>query len=78
MQTNDVEISGIDSRELSAIAFAILAAKLAKLMDESQRAIQDAALIEAYTLFRVSSPESLECFLSINFPIIKEERTHES
>ena len=79
MQTNKlndseggVKVNEIDSKDIAAIGFVIIANKLAKLTKTSQLEIQQDTLIEAIQLFKVSSPESLECFLKMNFPVIKE------
>jgi len=73
MQTDKVEteIELIDARDIAAIAFIILANRLAKITEESQVKIQEHALIEAATMFKICSPEGLECLLSMNFPIIQ-------
>jgi hypothetical protein len=73
MQTSKtgIETELIDTRDIAAIAFIILANRLAKITEESQVKIQEHALIEAAAMFKLSSPEGLECLLSMNFPIIQ-------
>jgi len=84
MQTNELndseggaEVSEINARDIAAIGFIILANKLAKLTNTSQLEIQHSTLIEAFRLFKVSSPETLDCFLLMNFPVIREVIPHE-
>ncbi len=73
MQTSksEHELELIDTKDIAAIAFVILAKKLANITEESQMRIQEHALIEATTLFKMCSDEGLECFLAMNFPTIQ-------
>lgn len=72
------ELDQFDTRNIAAIAFVILANQVAKKTGESQLEIQSKLIIEAYKLFKASSPEGLECFLAINFPTIIEKAEDEN
>lgn len=72
------ELDQFDTRNVAAIAFVILAKQVARKTGESQLEIQRDVLIEAYNLFKASSPEGLQCFLAINFPTIIEKAEDEN
>ncbi|WP_019487435.1 hypothetical protein [Kamptonema formosum] len=61
-----------DTRNIAAIAFVLLAQTVAREKGISQIELQESMLLCAFQLFKHSDPERLKCFLTENFPTIKE------